>query len=290
MHYKSLLRNGTILLAACVLTFTSCRPKKDTNPTLTNTDDNGGYASDAAKLDQNGNDIISISDAAATTGGSGLKTTATTIGGCATVTNDTVSVPHKLTIDFGTTGCTCLDLRVRSGKIVVTYSGHYKDSGSTHTITTDNYHVDGYKVIVHKTVTNNGTNSSGQVWYSVTVNDSIIVGTDSVISWNGSRTRTWLNGYSTADRSDDVYLIGGTTTLTRANGHTFTFAISSGDPLKVALACRWIQAGTVTITTSGSSGSRTLNYTPAPSGMTAGGCDDRAQLTIGTHTYDITLH
>ncbi len=287
MLYKSLLRNGALLIVACLLTFTACRRNKDnTTPALTTADDKGGYASDAAQLDRNSNDVISISDAAGSTGGSNLRTTATTIGSCATVTNDTVSVPHKLTIDFGTTGCTCLDLRTRSGKIIVYYSGHYKDSASTHTITTNNYFVDGYQVIVHKTVTNNGRNTSGQYWYTVTVNDSIIIAPDSIISWNGSRTRTWYAGYSTPDRTDDVYLIGGTTTVTRANGHVFNFTISSTAPLKVALACRWIEDGTVTISSSTfTGGDRILNY-----GYGGGGCDDMAQVTIGTHTYNITLH
>lgn len=283
-----------MIIAASVLTFTACKRGKDsTSSTLSSADDNGGYASDAAKLDQNGNDIISISDAAGTTGGANLRTTATTIGGCATVTNDTSVTPHVLTIDFGTTDCTCLDLRTRRGKIIVTYTGHYKDSGSTHTITTDNYYVSDVKVIAHKSVTNMGTNSDGNVWYNVTVNDSIILGTDSVISWTGNRTRTWYAGYSTPDRSDDVYLIGGTTTLTRANGHVFVHTISPSDPLKVALACRWIEAGTVTISGSSSSfvgGDRILNYTYSPSGMPPGDCDDKAEVTIGSHTYVITMH
>lgn len=272
---------------AGLLTFTSCRRNKDiVDPGPTSADDAGGYASDAAKLDENSNDVISMSDAAAATGGANLRTTATTIGGCATVTNDTVSTPHVLTIDFGATGCVCLDSKTRSGKIIVTYSGHYKDSASTHTITTDNYYADGHKVIVHKTVTNNGRNTSGQYWYTVTVNDSIIIASDSIISWTGSRTRTWLEGYTTATRTDDVYLIGGTTSLTRANGHTFTFAISSGDPLKVALSCRWIEDGTVTISSSSfTGGDRVLDY-----GYGGGGCDNRAQVTIGTHNYYIYLH
>ncbi len=287
MRYRSFLRNGAIVIAASIITLTACKRTKDTTPALTSTDDNGGYASDAAKLDRNSNDIISISDAAGATGGSNLRTTATTIGSCATVTNDTVAIPHVLTIDFGTTDCTCLDLRTRRGKIIVTYSWHYKDSASTHTITTSNYYVDGYQVKVHKTVTNMGMNTSGQVWYNVTVNDSIVIGTDSVISWAGTRTRTWFAGYGTPERNDDVYLIGGTTVLTRANGNVFTHTISSADPLKVALACRYIESGTVTITSTSFviAGARTLNY-----GYGTGGCDALAQLTVGSHTYVIYLH
>ncbi|MCD6010564.1 MAG: hypothetical protein K0Q79_426 [Flavipsychrobacter sp.] len=291
MSYKSILRNSAIIIMASVLTLTACRrDKDDANNVLTNADDNGGYATDAAKLDRDGNDIISIADAAVETGGTNLRTTATTLGGCATITRDTTGTVRTVVIDFGTGTCTSLDGRVRRGRIIVSYTGNYKDAGSVHTITTDNYYVDGYKVIVHKSVTNRGMNSSGQYWYDVTVKDTIIISSDSFICWTGNRTRTWLAGYSTPTRSDDEYLIGGTTTLRRASGREFTHTISATDPLKVALACRWIMAGTVTITSSSfTGGSRTINYTYAPSGMTPGGCDDKAQLTIGSRTHVITM-
>ena len=125
-----------------------------------------------------------------------------------------------------------------------------------------------------------GTNSSGQVYYNVTVNDSLNLGAgNGTIVWTGNRTRTWLTGYSTTDRTDDSYLISGTTTLTRANGNTFTMNITT--PLQVAYGCAWIEAGVVSVT-GPLGGVRTLNYG-------SGNCDDEAQLTIGSHTYNITL-
>ena len=128
--------------------------------------------------------------------------------------------------------------------------------------------------------TNEGTNSSGQVYYTVTVNDTLNLGTgNGEIVWVGSRTRTWLSGYSTTERSDDSYLISGTTTLTRANGKTFTMNITS--PLQVAYGCQWIEKGTVAVTGPGGV-TRTLDYGD-------GNCDAQATLTIGTHTYNITL-
>lgn len=285
MTFKTLLRNGAFIIAASLLTLAACRKgttTTNTTPALTSADDKGGYASDGAKLEQNNNDVISISDVAAATGSTNLRTTST----YPIVTNDTSVTPHVLTIDFGTVGVTGWDSKTRKGQIIVTYTGHYKDSGSSHTITTSNYFVNSNQVIAHKTVTNEGTNLSGQVWYNVTVNDSVILPGDSVITWNGNRTRTWYAGYATPVRSDDVYLIGGSTTLTRANGHVFTFAISATDPLKVAMNCDFIESGTVTISsTSFTGGPRTLDY-----GYGGGGCDDLAQLTIGTHTYVITLH
>ena len=273
---------STAAITISLFIFTAACHKSTSS--LTNSDDNGGYASDNVKMEQNSNDVVSMTDiAASTNSGSSLRTTETTIGGCATVTNDTVSIPHVLTIDFGTgtPSCTCVDGKIRSGKIIVTYTGHYKDAGSTHTITYSNYFVNGNQLSGSKTVTNEGTNGSGQVYYTVTVNDTLNLGAgNGYIAWTGNRTRTWLTGYTTTDRSDDSYLISGTTSIRRANGNTFTMNITT--PLQVAYICPWIEAGVVTVTGPGG-GTRTLNYG-------SGNCDSEAELTIGTHTYNITLH
>ncbi len=280
MSYNKLLKNGAVIMAAAMLTLTACKHKDTTTtttPALTNADDNGGYASDAAKLETNNNDVISIADAAASTGSANLRTTS----GYPVITNDTAVTPHVLTVDFGPTDHMCLDGKDRKGEIIVTYIGKYKDSASTHTITYSSYYVNDIQLTGNKKVQNMGMNTSGQVYYDVTVNDSIILAPDSIISWTGSRTRTWLAGYKTDPRSDDEYLIGGTTTLTRANGNVFTMTITT--PLQVAAVCPYIEAGVMTIaSTSFTSGSRTLDYG-------SGTCDAAATLTIGTHTYAITL-
>jgi len=273
---------STAAIALSVFLFTAACHKATSS--LSNVDDNGGYASDNSKMEQNSNDVVAMADVAqATNSGSTLRTTettATTLGGCATVTNDTISVPHVLTINFGTADCTCADGKNRRGEIIVTYTGRYKDSGSVHTITYSNYFVNDNQLSGKKTVTNMGTNSSGQVYYTVVVNDTLNLGAgNGQIVWAGNRTRTWLSGYSTTTRTDDSYLISGTTSLTRANGNTFTMNITT--PLQVAYGCEWIEAGVMTVTGPGG-GTRTLNYG-------SGNCDNEAQLTIGTHTYNITL-
>ncbi len=272
------IKTATLVLAASVLTFSSCkRGDKTITDVLTSNDDNGGYATDAAKLESHSNDVISITDVAATTGNSGLRTTSI----CATVTFDTSGSAHTLTVDFGT-GCTGADGKTRSGKLIVAYTGHYKDSASSHTITSSNYTVNGLDLRVHKTVTNMGRNISGNYYYAVTVNDSIVYATDSIASWTGSRNRTWLSGYSTSTRTDDSYEITGITTVTRANGHVFVFTITS--PLKIVYGCDYIESGTVSITSSSFAVGRTLNYSYG-----GGGCDNQAMLSFGTHDYVITL-
>ena len=271
------------IVAFGLAAFVACKKSSTSSSSLTNTDDNGGYASDNAKLESTGNSVMAIADNATTASGAGLRTT-----GYPNITHDSTTtgsvVTHITTIDFGSAGVTGFDGRTRTGEIIVTYTGHYKDSGSVHTITSSNYKVDGYLVAVHKTVTNMGANTSGQDYYTVQVADSIYLTADSIISWTGNRTRTWLAGESTSTIWDDEYAISGSTTVVRANGHSFTFAIETAAPLIVATNCAYVEAGTVDISsTSFTDGTRVLNYGNTPN------CDRLATVTIGSTTYNIVL-
>ena len=271
---------STTLVAASVIFMAACH--KSTSSPLT-ADDNGGYASDNSKMEQNSDDVISIADvAAATNSGANLRTTSTGIDvfryldTAGTYSGDTV-----LVINFGTTDYTCADGKNRRGEIIVYYQGEYKATGSIHTITYSNYYVNDNQLTGIKTVTNEGLNSSSQDYYTVTVNDTLNLGTgNGEIVWIGNRTRTWLTGYGSTTRTDDSYLIGGTTTLTRADGNIYTMVITT--PLQVAYGCDWIEAGVISITGPGG-GTRILNYG-------TGNCDDEATLTLANgKTYNITL-
>jgi hypothetical protein len=276
---KNNIRFAILAASLPALLFFACH-KSDT-ASLTNQDDNGGYASDQAVLESHTNSAITIADNAINNNGSNLRTTS-----CAVITHDSTVVgsvtTHSTTVDFGT-GCTGWDSKTRTGKIIVNWTGAYKDSGSVRTITSSNYTVNGYAVAIHKSVTNEGMNSLGQYWYNVVVGDSVYRTADSVVTWSGNRTRTWLAGYGSATMTDDEYAIGGTTTVTRANGRTFTFTIEPANPLIVTDACMYIEAGKVDITGSTISGTRILNYGDTPN------CDNLATVTINGHTYNIVL-
>jgi len=240
-----------------------------------------GYANDHATSEQTFNDVQTISDMAASTSSStlGYKTTATTIGGCATVTR----TPGKIVIDFGTTDCTCHDGRKRRGQIIITYTGAYTDVGSVHTITFDNFYQNDNKVTGTKTVTNVGPNSLGQPVFNISITGSVTLqSTGGTISTQWNRVRTWTAGYNTPnDMTDDVYQITGSGSITRANGKVITETITA--PLIVAYSCHWIEAGSITFSVA-SGESRILNYGDTPN------CDDIATITLGNGTVKtITL-
>jgi hypothetical protein len=280
MHRIRFSRNACFIAAMAVLfTLAACKMKKDDNTTP----DDTGYATDHAMLEKTFNDVQSIADEAGTSGNlSTFRSGPATLGGpCATVTCDTISVPHVLTIDFGATNCLCQDGNYRRGQIIITYNGHYRDSGYAHAIGFNNYFVNDNQVTGTKTVTNMGHNSSGQPYYNVSVNGSIILANNNgTISWTSTRTRTWVAGYNTTQWADDVYNITGSASVTRANGNTFSLNITS--PLVIALNCHWIEQGTVQITRQNGN-IRTLDYGN-------GTCDALATFTVNGHTYNITLH
>lgn len=268
---------GTIAAVAAVLLFTACKRDKikDTDST-----EDTQYADDQARMDQTFDDAGNMADDAAEMGNVALKG-AVPLSGCATVTRDTVSIPHTITIDFGTTNCSCLDGRTRRGQIIVSYNGKYKDSGYIHTISFNNYYVNDNHVLGTKTVQNMGHNSGGHSYYNITINGMMIMSTTGdTASHTSNRVRTWVNGENTSLRSDDVYSITGSGSLTRRNGKTFAMSITS--PLIVAVNCRWIKQGTISITPAGATKARTLDFG-------SGNCDDQATITVGTHSKTITL-
>jgi hypothetical protein len=274
-----LLLLSTASIALSVIFMAACHKSSTTAEDM-------GYTTDQSTAEKSFEDAQTAADQASTTptGSMNFRTTATTSSPCATVTHSvTTTAPYAgdsvIIIDFGTSDCLCNDLSYRRGQIIIYYSGLYAATGSTHTITFNNFYQNDNQVTGTKTVTNMGTNGSGQIYFDVTINGSVILangaGTVSAV-WN--RVRTWIT-----QGSPNVYEISGSGTLTRANGTTVGVNIPTATPLVVASNCRYIEAGTVVYTLP-SGLTRSLNY-----GNTAV-CDDEAVLTLPNgKTYPITL-
>jgi hypothetical protein len=275
---KTKLFYGLIIsIMGIALIVSSC--KKDDIDKDTETANDNAFANKAF------NDLQTISDQASA---GSLQTfvastgEATLLSGCATVTLDTIANPHSLTIDFGTTNCLCKDYRYRRGKIIVTYTGRYRDSGTVITYSFDNYFVTDCQITNNssKTVTNMGKNTSGHLWYTISENGTIIKANNGgTITWISTRQREWIAGESTPIWTDDIYLISGTASGTSSNGQNYTLTTIS--PLRIELTCHNIVSGIVEINIAGKA-KRTLDYGN-------GTCDNQATVTILGKTYTITL-
>ncbi len=201
---------------------------------------------------------------------------------CATFTKDTISIPHVITVDFGNTNCLCADGKTRNGKIIRTYTGKYKDSGSVHTITFDGYQVNNNDIKGYKTVTNNGMNAIGNYNYTIDSKDTIIkAGTTNSISWQSTRYREWINGYGSNTHTDDKYSITGTASGIRKNGNAWTMSINN--PIIVDNSCQWRHTGGSFIFTPTGKPARTIDFGN-------GNCDNQATLTVNGVVHPFTLN
>jgi hypothetical protein len=204
-----------IFMIAASLLFTDCR-KRDKTP-APEPDNEQSSASDNAVAENTSNDIISMGSQVSENTG-----TMTTYRGssaeefmliapCATITpgytNGTL-VATQYTVDFGTTGCTGQDGRVRTGKLFFDFSGstgwpkRYRNPGFKMVITSSNYVVDGYAVAISgKTITNTtpitiptGTNPGTNITWAINANISITKPNNGgTVSWTCSRTKELVN-------------------------------------------------------------------------------------------------
>lgn len=257
---------GALVAAMFAMSFSACK-KEDK-------DSESDFTVQSGQLGENDNigaDVDAMSDEAYNTGSvsrNGGSDPYSTLS-CATVTLDTISNPHVITIDFGT-GCTGVYGNVRSGVVTITYSGSYFATGSVRTITFTNYYVNGRHVEGTRTVTNNGLNSSGNYTWTVQATNMKVTRQDgSYHQWNSTRTREMIAGYGTSTIGDDIYLITGSANGSNNNGNSCTANITTA--LRKEMACRYIVSGVIEVTPS-TGVVRTLDFG-------TGTCDNQATVT-----------
>lgn len=191
---------------------------------------------------------------------------------------DFESTPMTALIDFGEDDCVAQDGKVRKGKILITYTGRYRDEGTVIVITPDNYRVNGYLVQGTKTVTNLGLNASGNPHFSIDVNGVITAPANAYqMNWSSQRIRTWTAGFNTLPIWDDQYEITGSGNGTNRSGLPYTVQINT--PLVVRINCSWIVSGTLTLSPQGLP-DRLINFGN-------GACNPGFTVTVEGQSYSI---
>lgn len=277
---KQILMALSIISAVTLITFTGCKKDKE------EVDKDTSAASENAMADAAFTDVANIADEASTGSLSSYRTSSNerVLTSCATVTIDTVSIPHIISIDFGSSNCLGNDGNYRRGIILVSYNGEYRDSGSTHTISFNNYFVNDNQILGTKTVTNNGRNAAGNLSFSIAVNGSIVWdasfggGTSTHVA---TRTREWVAGENTQIRKDDVYLISGTASGVTRTGKSYS--MNTLTPCRKRIGFPHFTEGVIEFTPSGKP-TRTVDY-----GYINGAEDNFAMVTINGNSFAITL-
>lgn len=264
LQLKSLL----IILSTLLLGFSSC---KKTDAIL---DESTAETLSVADLEDD--NIQAVADQAYETGNVSLRTSAPSeanlINGCAIVTRDSSGTTHTLTIDFGT-GCTGAHGVTRKGKIIVTFTGPYREQGTVIHTTTDNYYVNNNKVEIDRTATNMGRNADENLYFNVSSTRTITFADGTTISGSATRVREWIDGEATRDNfDDDIYRVNGTGTFTNRRGISGSF--STQTPLIRKVACHQFVEGIVkAVRDDDTSKWATIDFGN-------GDCDDIAVITL----------
>ncbi len=194
------------------------------------------------------------------------------------ITIDTTSSPKSVTVDYGSSNCTCNDGKTRRGKIVTTFTGQYIAPGTIITHTPVDYYVNDIKYEGTKTVQNMGLNSNSQPYFNVQIDGNATLESGEVVNYTSTRVRTWTTGFNTLlNRFDDEYDITGTSEATFSSGEGYTGNTTS--PIHIKVGCGFPVSGTLDITPTGKP-VRQINYGD-------GTCDYSFTVTVSGYTFTI---
>lgn len=242
MKSKKLL--FTSVFAAAVILMSSCKKNNTNNSTngdeltVTTQASQDVAISDNISEDAN-NSFLGAADANSLMGArpEGVESPQS----CASISVTPGAFPKTITITFN--GSTCLDGIVRSGSINIVLSDSVRKSGSTATLTFNNYFVGGY----HREGSIVWTNTSSAGTLSWTRVDSGKVTAQGGRYWyvTGTKNVTQTGGAGTPTILDDVFSITGNRTYTNSNGVTRTITVLSA--LEKKTACGNIDMGQLKI-------------------------------------------
>lgn len=253
------------ILFTSALMISSCRKNDDET-----TDLETQSATDSYLMDANINDAIKEVDWAANQNNLGKSGP--------TITIDSASSPRVMIINYGA-GTLCADGKLRAGKIRVTYTGKYRETGTVITIAPDSFYQNGNKLEGTKTITNMGRNTRNNLHYTIEINNAKLTTVDGKArTWTSTRNREWIGGENTKVFDDDVYQITGTANGINANNLAYTVNILQ--PLQIDFSCQYrITAGVVEIKPQNKL-TRTINYG-------SGICDNNYTVKIGNRSIVI---
>ena len=140
-----------------------------------------------------------------------------------------------LIVNFGTINC-LHNNKLRRGKIFITYTAKYRDSLAVMTANFENFYVNNNLVEGEIIITNEGRNKSGNMCFTILVNNASIVTENGKINWSSNRKKEWISGTSTyLDITDDKYKITGFSSGIAVNNNSFSVEIT--DSLNIDLSC-----------------------------------------------------
>jgi hypothetical protein len=199
------------------------------------------------------------------------------ISSCATVTVSDTTYPKTVTIDYGS-GCSDGRGPVKKGKIIIVISDTLVAAGSVKTITTQDFYIDSNKVELSSTLKNLGKNAAGNWVIADNYTQKTTGANGNIVVETNSDTVEWISGFTTVDKSDDVFNKTGSGSITVND--TIAFSKKITKTLAYDNSCGYIKSGTIELYQKGNT--IIIDYGD-------GTCDDVATVTTNGTTETINL-
>ncbi|WP_420602568.1 hypothetical protein [Flagellimonas sp.] len=164
---------------------------------------------------------------------------------CVTITTVVTDTTKEKTIDFGA-GCELPNGNVLSGIINLSYAKDMELATKTLVLNLEDFTFNGVAIegsadiLRERSNENENPQSTANASFTATWPDGDIA------SFEGTRTREWIEGYGSGFWGDNVFLITGKRTYVGREGNVFIKEVIT--PLRREMACRFIVSGVLEIT------------------------------------------
>jgi hypothetical protein len=187
---------------------------------------------------------------------------------CITVTTVITATTKEKTIDFGE-GCELPNGNILAGIINLSYAKDMDLAQKTLVLALENFSFNGVAVEGGADIVRVRSNANGNPQGTANARFSATWLDGETASFEGTRTREWIEGYGSGFWGDNVFLITGKRTFVNREGNTFVKEVIS--PLRRELSCRFIVSGVLNIT---------RNTNTASLDFGDGSCDAKGILTL----------
>ena len=201
---------------------------------------------------------------------------------CTVVSDNLGTSPQTIVIDFGPQ-CNGSNNRVYKGKIHMSMTGDYLDSNTITTLSFIDFFIDDMEIMGSISLTNNGTNASGNLNYRLKYTD-LAIDSNGDSPWNATYSanlnRELIAGGATPEVSDDIYSISGSGSGRSRSGNAFVYSISS--PVQIDASCKWfVTSGELELTPD--------NLTTRYIDYGSGSCTSTAIVTFNEILHEVTF-
>jgi hypothetical protein len=193
---------------------------------------------------------------------------------CVTITTVQTDTSVEKTIDFGE-GCETPNGNFISGAVILSYSKDMEQATKTLSLSLSEFTFNGIAVEGGAQILRMRSNANGNPQSDIS---SAFNGTwpdGETASWEGNRTREWIEGYGSGFWGDNVFLITGSQTFISRAGNTYNRTVL--EALRRELSCRFIVSGVLQIN---------RNDLSASLDFGDGNCDGFGELTYPDGTTE----